>query len=154
MPEIQIRIPKGNVSGFEEVILTRSFGDLLRENLIFWAIKVAGFNSDEISSLFGTSRVTTFGKYYMDYNNEQSLCYTFEKLNRIEAFLLYGGIRDRIENRNPGSDQRHISYTTFSPIRIDLQFNMNSSSAIDVSSTFGARVTEMKPFADGVEEKE
>lgn len=144
VPEIQIRIPKS--SGFEEVILTRSFGDLLRENLRFWAIKVAGFNSDEISSLFGTSRVTTFGKYYMDFNNEQSLLYTHEKLNRIEAFLLHGGIQDRIETRIRCLNPEHVLYETYSPIRVDLEFESHGRETVNVSSLFGVRVTEMKPF--------
>ena len=149
--EIQIKVPKGNSVGFSEVLLTRSFGDLLRENLRYWALKIAGFSVDEVCALFGTSRITTAGKYYIDYNNEQSLLYLYAKLNRIESFLLYGGIRDRIEERRNESLPMTIVYNTFSPIRVDLQYESSSSGqcgSIIAKGDFGAMVTEMEPFPE------
>lgn len=150
IPDIQIRIPKGD-SGFSEVILTKYYGDLLQENFKYWAMKTAGFSEDEICFMVGTNKVTTFGKYYMDFNSEQSLLYTHAKLNRLESFLLYGSNANRIDRNVRTSLPEKIVYDTYRPIRVDLQFdpeNKSRNAEVEIVSTFGVTVTEMIPFPE------
>lgn len=150
IPDIQIRIPKGD-SGFSEVILTKYYGDLLQENFKYWAMKMAGFSEDEICFMVGTNKVTTFGKYYMDFNSDQSLLYTHAKLNRLESFLLYGRNSNRIDNKVRTLLPDKIEYDTYSPIRVDLQFdseNKSRNAGVEIASTYGVSITELIPFPE------
>ena len=124
---LQISIPKSD-SGYSEVILTRYYGDLLQENFKYYAMKTAGFSEDDICFMVGTNRATTFGKYYMDFNCEQSLLYTHAKLNRLESFLLYGSNSNRIDNIVRTLLPDKVEYDTYSPIRVDLQFDSENKS--------------------------
>ena len=84
--QISISIPDDK-EGFSECILTKYGGDILRENYRYWSTKAAGFSVDEIDAILGISRFTTLGRFYVDFNADQTLLYMHVKQCRLEAFL-------------------------------------------------------------------
>ena len=148
--QIKISIPDDK-DGFSECILTKYGGDIIRENFRYWASKAAGFSEDEVNACLGVAKSTTLGRFYIDFNNDQTVLYMHVKQCRLEAFLEAGD--DRVfkasemilERINGGASRSRF------PLQLDVQLRPGREENVEVavSNKYGLNV---ERFSIGTEE--
>ena len=148
--QIKISIPDDK-DGYSECILTKYGGDILRANYRFWAIKEACFSEDEVNACLGVARFTTLGRFYIDFNNDQTVLYMHVKQCRLESFLesdderLFKSSEIILERINGSSSKSRF------PLQLDIQFRPGheDTAVVDIRNKYGLRV---ERFNIGTEE--